>query len=360
MIIGFVIAGLVLAAILTMITPLYSYAFSLQLPIDCKLGENCYIQNYVDLDTGKDWRDYRCGFLSYDGHKGTDFRLINVAQMKRGVNVLASADGTVKGIRDGMDDINFKNSTPAAVANRECGNGVLILHVGGYKTQYCHMKKGSVAVKAGDYVKTGAVLGQVGLSGQTEFPHVHLQVTDSKDQIIDPFSGPMLNSKCGGFGQSLWDKSVVEKLAYQDTSLLNMAFAPVVPESDKMRDDPEATGRVDANSDLMAMWVDIMGVKKGDVLFMMIKGPDGKQLVYHSATFDKNLAAYFQTVGKKRTEDKWADGIYTGILTLRRGEDADAPVALTKEIQLVIGDPSKDDEGAPAPDEPTPKTTFVP
>lgn len=343
MLIGLAIFGLILAALLTLVTPLYSYAFSLQLPIDCRLGENCYIQNYVDVDPDKSWRDYHCGYLSYDGHKGTDFRLINLAQMKHGVKVLASADGTVKGIRDGMDDINFKNTTPAAIANRECGNGVLIQHVGGYTTQYCHMKKGSIAVKSGDFVKSGTVLGEVGLSGQTEFPHVHLQVADSKGQIIDPFSGPMLTTKCGGFGQSLWDKSIQEKLAYQDTALLNAAFAPVAPESDRMRDDPDALGRVDATSDVMALWIDIMGAKKGDALFMMIKGPDGKQLVYHSITLDKNLAAYFHSVGKKRVGDRWPSGTYTGSITLRRGEDIDAPVVISKELQIVIGDPSKDD-----------------
>lgn len=340
--VGILVFGLSLAVILTLITPLYSYAFSLQMPVDCKIGEDCYIQNFVDIDTSSNAKDYRCGSLSYDGHKGTDFRLVNLAQMRRGVKVLAAAEGTVKGVRNDMDDVNFRDTTPDAIAKRECGNGLMIAHVGGYKTQYCHMKKGSVRVKTGDYVKRGDVLGEVGLSGQTEFPHLHLQVTDSKDQIIDPFSGPMLASKCGGFGETLWDPSIQPALAYQDTAILNMGFAPVAPEVGKMRDDPEALGRVDATSDVFALWVDIMGAQKGDVLFMLIKGPDGKPLVHHSSSFDKPMAAFFQFAGKKRTTERWPDGIYTGIITLRRGEDADAPLAAKKEIQLVIGDPAKD------------------
>src|SRR3546814_20632420 len=55
------------------------------MPIDCTIGEDCYLQQYVDHDPGGGYRDYRCGTLSYDGHKGTDFRLKDVPIMERGV-----------------------------------------------------------------------------------------------------------------------------------------------------------------------------------------------------------------------------------------------------------------------------------
>jgi len=357
--VGIFVFALTIVVILTLTAPLYSYAFSLNLPIDCKIGEDCYIQNFVDVDPGDGAQDYRCGALSYDGHKGTDFRLINLAQMRRGVKVLAAADGTVKGVRNDMDDVNFRDATPDAIAKRECGNGLMLAHADGYKTQYCHMKKGSVTVKSGAQVRRGDVLGEVGLSGQTEFPHLHLQVTDADDQIIDPFSGPMQKSPCGRMGKSLWDSAIQQTLAYQDTAVLNAGFSPVAPDVKKMRDDPEALGRVDATSDVIALWVDLMGAKKGDVMFMMIKGPDGKQLVYHSSRFDKPMAAFFQFAGKKRTEERWPTGTYTGIITLRRGEDADAPLALKKEIEMVIGDPAQDHAGDNAASD-VPKSNRTP
>ena len=76
----------------------------LQQPIDCELGETCYIQNYVDADPSSDYADFACGKLSYDGHKGTDFALPTLADMQRGVDVLAAAPGRVLGTRDGMKD----------------------------------------------------------------------------------------------------------------------------------------------------------------------------------------------------------------------------------------------------------------
>ena len=64
---------------------------TLSLPIDCVLGETCHIQQFVDRDPGPGAGDFRCGGLSYDGHKGTDFAIPTLADMARGVAVLASA-----------------------------------------------------------------------------------------------------------------------------------------------------------------------------------------------------------------------------------------------------------------------------
>src|SRR3990170_2240552 len=76
----------------------------------------------------------------------------SVAAAAKHVAVLASADGTVKGLRDGMDDILIDNLTKETVKDRECGNGVVLDHGGGWETQYCHLLKGSVSVKKGDQV----------------------------------------------------------------------------------------------------------------------------------------------------------------------------------------------------------------
>jgi len=44
----------------------------LGLPIDCEPGKDCWILRYVDHDPGPGVRDYMCGALTGDGHKGTD------------------------------------------------------------------------------------------------------------------------------------------------------------------------------------------------------------------------------------------------------------------------------------------------
>ncbi|MCI5048961.1 MAG: M23 family metallopeptidase [Rickettsiales bacterium] len=341
---GMLILSLLFVIGMVTMMPLYSHAFSLQLPVECEINAECFIQNYVDLDTAEGaWRDANCGHLSYDAHKGTDFRLKNVQQMREGVFVLAVADGKVEATRDEMADVNMNDTVPAQIEGKECGNGMRISHSNGYVSQYCHMKRGSLLVKAGEKVKAGDRLGEIGLSGATEFPHLHLQITDKDGQIIDPFTGPMQNSVCM-HGQNLWHKDAQEQMPYTGTRLLQAGFANVAPTVKMVRDNPDAFAQVEAESDVMAFWAEIIGPRKGDVLYLMIFGPDGKHLVQHDTVMEKNRALHFQFIGKKRQEEVWPSGHYQAVVTLKHGVDATAPTAFSHTFDLIIGDPASDSE----------------
>ena len=132
-------------------------------PRRCTPGQDCYIQNYLDHDPSPAAADITCGPRTYGGHDGTDFALPSLKAMEAGVDVLAVTPGTVTALRDGMPDIAWTKATGAAVAGRECGNGVIIDHGGGWETQYCHLKQGSIAVRKGQRV------GANGPSGRSAF-----------------------------------------------------------------------------------------------------------------------------------------------------------------------------------------------
>ena len=100
----------------------------------------------------------------------------------------AAADGVVKATRDGMADVSIRETGREAVSGREAGNGVLIDHGGGWETQYSHLLFGSVSVEPGDRVVAGTPLGMIGLSGQTEFPHLHFTLR-RRGMAIDPYTG---------------------------------------------------------------------------------------------------------------------------------------------------------------------------
>jgi hypothetical protein len=71
--------------------------FELQWPVDCILGQDCFIQQFADHDAGAGAKDFSCGGATYDGHDGTDIRLRTTADAAKGVNVLAARGGVVTG-----------------------------------------------------------------------------------------------------------------------------------------------------------------------------------------------------------------------------------------------------------------------
>ena len=217
----------------------------LQLPLDCDIGRSCFVQNYVDADPGPGASDFRCGTRSYNDHDGTDIRVRTLAQQQAGVAVLAAAAGRVAGRRDGMADISVREGGREAIAGRECGNGVTLDHGDGWQTQYCHMARGSVTVKVGDTVAAGQRLGSVGISGMTEYPHLHFTVRQGA-QTVDPFAFGAPAGACGA-GQSLWAPEVAVALAYQERSVLNTGFAaaPVSMAGIGIGEDRRAASRLD-------------------------------------------------------------------------------------------------------------------
>jgi hypothetical protein len=279
-------------------------------PVDCVLGQGCFIQQFVDHDPGKGAVDFACGGATYDGHKGTDIRLPTAAEMRKGVLVLAAASGRVSGRRDGMADHRLKTGKDrAAIAGRECGNGVVLMHQDGWRTQYCHMKKGSIRPKKGDWVNRGAPLGEVGLSGNTEFPHVHLSVYQGK-QIIDPFQ-PLKVNKCSRkITESLWNSAVLANFTYQPSKVVTLGFTTEAVDFSGVMDGKYA-GKPVLSSDkpLVAYGLGI-NLKKGDVFQVSISGPMGEFLRHQSLEMPSNKAQWMIFSGKKPPIGGWPKGAY--------------------------------------------------
>ena len=286
-------------------------------PIACAMGEECFVQNYVDTDPGPGAKDFACGDLTYDGHKGTDIRLKNYVVMEHGVDVLAAAPGTVLRIRDGMDDVNVKEIGFEAIKEREAGNSVIVDHGDGWVTQYAHMKKGSIVVRPGQQVAAGEKLGEVGLSGNTEFPHLHFEVRHN-DEAIDPFTDEPISAGCGLMDHPLWRPEIAKAMAYLPSGVLGTGFALGRPDSEAARHGAYAEVALKKDSPALVFWVDLFGIEPGDHLVQRLLAPDGRVLAETDQPADRSKAQYFGFVGAKRPAAGWDAGSYRGVFSLRR------------------------------------------
>lgn len=276
----------------------------LALPMDCSLGEDCFLQQMPDMDESESHIDPFCNGASYDGHKGTDIRLRYFNDVNENVPVVASAKGEVARLRDGIDDRLMKTAEDRArVANKECGNGVVIDHGGGWQTQYCHLKKGSLRVKEGDAIKAGDVIGAVGSSGMSGFPHIDFTLRKN-GQVVDPFSGNLLESGCtkSGMKNTLWEDRDIVKFGKHSTQILDLGFAGNPVKHDALAIQKPKTPN--ANSTAMVGWASLINLKKGDVMLAEIMGPDGSVFASNTSDpLDRNKAAYLLFTGKRGAPD---------------------------------------------------------
>jgi hypothetical protein len=102
-----------------------------------------------------------------------------------GQPLIAVADGTVVVARD-----RFANQPPPhdpePPSAPDLPGNHLVLRLGpGIYVLYAHMKPGSVRVRVGQHVHRGQLLGQLGNSGNSATPHLHLQVQITRSFLTD-------------------------------------------------------------------------------------------------------------------------------------------------------------------------------
>ena len=273
------------------------------MPIDCKLGHDCWIVNlqrhYITDNPAGKQVDYLCGSKTYDGHKGTDFAIRDIEVMQQGVNVIATTDAVVRGVRDGMEDISIRESGQDAIKGRECGNGV-VLRSGDFEYQYCHLKKWSIAVSKGQTVKKDDVLGEVGLSGNTEYPHVHLSVRKKRGDTwieYDPFYGR--GYKCGLDPKPIWDNADMLARHINTGMVYHYGFSYEVPDINKVRKGYYNNLSYESNPKMIIAWMEVFSADAGDKIVFSLYTDDADQPLIKEHEFKKYKARYFFYLGKK-------------------------------------------------------------
>jgi murein DD-endopeptidase MepM/ murein hydrolase activator NlpD len=274
----------------------------LGLPIRCVVGVTCFIQQLPDMDpaVGKSIDPF-CGDMTYDGLHGTDIRILSVSQLADNVPVIASAAGKVLRVRDGMaDHLVETRQDRLAIKGRDCGNGVVIDDGGGETVQYCHMKQGSVLVRPGMTVAKGQQIGSIGVSGDTEFPHVHIGVRQD-NHLVDPSTGRRITDGCvaPADARPLWDADIAKYFLNLHTEILAIGLSgrPVTG-NQLVREGPPPPPT--SSDNLLIGWTWVANLEPGQQVTTKIVRGVGDILV--SKTLDpapQHQAIHVQNIGKK-------------------------------------------------------------
>jgi hypothetical protein len=154
------------------------------------------ISGFVDHDPAypDQLEDYDCGWRTYDladgyGHAGTDYYLWPFwweLMDSDSVEIVAAAAGIIVWKNDGEYDRNCDWDNIIG----DGWNAVYVEHADGSVAWYGHMKSGSVTAKpVGASVSQGEKLGAVGSSGFSDGPHLHFELYNSNDNLVDPYVG---------------------------------------------------------------------------------------------------------------------------------------------------------------------------
>jgi len=229
------------------------------------------VSSYMDHDNDfpDHLQDFNCGEITYDtedgyNHQGTDFLLWPSPWYKMDndqVEVVAAAPGIIIYKQDG----NF---------DRTCNsedlpwNAIFIQHSNGYTTWYGHLKNGSVTQKfVGEEVAEGEYLGVVGSSGISTKPHLHFEVYDEENNLVDPYQGscnPELD-------ESLWldQKPYIDAGINKITTNSTLPVTPDCPQQEIMNESLTFSG-----NDTVFLFIYFRNLSTGDNVNITITRPD--------------------------------------------------------------------------------------
>jgi len=159
--------------------------------------------------------------------------------------------------------------------NDKGGNQVIIAHDDGTRSGYAHLK--DFAIKEGDIVGAGDLIGYVGTTGISTGPHLHFTYRDEKGDAVDPFT--LLDWNMFGRNNKPSSKNVVNsttnsQISFTHNNPLNIHYG------DFARQYGGAKGHADGDGNV-AMFQDFStGIKAAkDLLF----GPNYRDLTVSQA-----------------------------------------------------------------------------
>ena len=162
-------------------------------------------------------------------------------------------------------------------------------------------------------------LGQVGLSGETQFAHLHISVRKDGD-LVDPFARDYARDRCRyDSGNSVWVDGFAQAFAYQPTRVFQAGVADGRVALDDVMDGKWADFRASRHKPLVVYGLAVNGVT-GDQLNLILTGPNGEIVRSLRDPLPKRKSQWFAFGGKAAPAGGWPAGRYeTKVQVVRDG-----------------------------------------
>ena len=190
-------------------------------------------------------------------------------------------------------------------------------------------------MRPGDQVRAGQPLGDVGLSGATEFPHVHLTVRQD-GKMVDPFDYGAPLDRCGVAGTSLWSPRAERALVYRSPEVIVSGFAGGAISMDQV--EAGEVGHVPPGPTAAALVVYVMaiGLETGDIQRLDLRAPNGALImVDKDDPLDRPKDTFLMFGGPRLKTARWPAGTYRARYTVVRG----GALVLVKTFQVTFRPP---------------------
>jgi murein DD-endopeptidase MepM/ murein hydrolase activator NlpD len=249
------------------------------------------ISNFVDHSaTYPDAvQDYNCGVRSYDlpsgyNHAGTDIFSSPFPWMKMNndqVIVVAAAAGYVIYKEESKYDKNcdFNNDGQ--------WNAVYIGHDDGSLAWYGHLKQNSLTnIPVGERIEAGEYIGVMGSSGFSTGPHLHFELYDATNQLVDPFAGD-----CNPTTSGSWWKT---QKSYTEPQLLKIMTHSIPPVPYGCYEDEKYNKRTNfSNGQTVYLTSYYRDQSIGDIAYHRLIAPDSSVFEQWEKEFEQNYASSY-------------------------------------------------------------------
>lgn len=174
----------------------------------------------------------------------------------------------------------------------------------------------------------------VGMSGLTEFPHLHYGYIDKK-QVIDPFTGRNSTTTCGlEDAKPLWDRSL--KLTYQPLTIQAAGFTNEVPTMQKLSEEATMLPALSFTDDKIVFWAMFLGVRVNDKITLEIINPNNKMLASEEIVQNRTRARQLYYIGKRLDKTKLQEGAYSAVAKIKRQQQDGELIEETKFATILV------------------------